>query len=587
MQFLSEFAAYLRKRFSVQLGLIPFSLILVFGTIAYSQKSTPTTDISVPSDTTKYQPPEIKPDPKDPKLELPDVLILGKDQYHRTVKNKKELAPESPSLIRKEAAYEPMSTWFRKQQSKPHFAASDSQLIRQVWAKLIGGSFLTFEGDAGYWQRLQQGDAAAYFWFDRSEGEPANSKYGNGGLSGTFSYDIAPKVKALFKAEYSRHGYGLQQAGYGLDRAKRHGGAGLFSADLQYDVNKISDGNLGIEFGGLGLASDTSGTEIGRSDNFYYNVHFDYTAQYKKTQFQAKGRYIRETLNTASDSLDSQSGFGVIGLEVLQPISTVFSAAAGLDYQIFTLDTLASTSRVAPYARINAVPSERVGLSLHLSTGYKHSAFKNYWLDNAYLSHRVPMQPAEENFGIKLKADVAITEQIKFRGGFKRQWMEKMYYWQADTSSGLINLNPIKDTKLTEIEIGVVAELSEKTRLQASYIDYADVIPDVKDSVQTNANLNRLPYRPDFRMPIRASIQLLPQMNLTVTADIVGERPKNIFLSSSFPTYALFHVDLKYDVNDNVTALLSVRNLLDTPYTVWEGYDEMGIVVMGGVRAQF
>lgn len=576
-----------QKSSPVKISSLIVSLFFIFSTVIYPQRSTPTTNIDVPSDTTKYQAPEKKPEPKDPKLELPDVLILGKDQYHRTVKNKKEVAPESPSLIRKEAAYEPMSTWFRRDQVKPHFDTTDSLKIRQAWAKLIGGSYLTFQGDGGYWQRLPQGDVAAYAWFDRSEGQFHNSKYGEGGLSGTFSYNVAPKVKALFKADYSRHGIGLQRNGYRLDNAKKTAGAGLFSADLQYDVNKISDGNLGVEFGGVNVTSDTANTVIDKSKDFYYDVHFDYTMQIKNTQFKAKGQYIRETLNTTMDSTDSQTGFGTIGLEVLQPISTVFSIAAGADFQHFSQDTLTAQSRVSPYARINAVPSERIGLSLHLSTGYKHTTYKNYWQSNYYLSHRLPMQPAEENFGIKLKADVAITEQIKFRGGYSRQWMKEMFYWQADTTTRLINLNSIKDTKLSEIEIGVVAELSEKTRLQASYIDYADVIPDVADSLQIGANLSRLPYRPDFRLPIRASIQLLPQMNLTLTADVIGKRRKNITTAATFPTYALFHVDLKYNVLDNITALLSVRNLLDAKYNVWEGYDEMGIVVLGGVRAQF
>jgi outer membrane receptor protein involved in Fe transport len=123
--------------------------------------------------------------------------------------------------------------------------------------------------------------------------------------------------------------------------------------------------------------------------------------------------------------------------------------------------------------------------------------------------------------------------------------------------------------------------------LQASYIDYADVIPDVKDSLQAGANLSRLPYRPDFRLPIRASIQLLPQMNLTLTADVFGKRRKSLLHNATMPTYSLFHIDLKYDVLDNITALLSVRNLLDANYSVWEGYDEPGILVLGGVRAQF
>ena len=123
--------------------------------------------------------------------------------------------------------------------------------------------------------------------------------------------------------------------------------------------------------------------------------------------------------------------------------------------------------------------------------------------------------------------------------------------------------------------------------MQASFIDYSDSIPIQPDSLNPNADLNRLPYRPDFRLPIRASVQLLPELNLTLTADVIGERKKKIYSDETFPTYGLFHIDMKYEFHKNVTALLTVQNLLDTKYTIWEGYPEMGIVVLGGARIRF
>ncbi|MBN1561733.1 TonB-dependent receptor [candidate division KSB1 bacterium] len=562
-------------------------MILHLSLAALAQKSTPRTDITVPSDTARVQLPEKKPDARDPRLQLPDVLILGKDQYHRTVKNKKELTPESPTLIRQQAAYEAMSTWFKRQDDKPTLAGMDSLSIRQTWLKLQGGSFLTFAGDAGYWQRLKQGDAAAYAWFDRSEGQFHNSKYGEGGLVGKFKYAAAPNAMAIFHGEYIRYGRGLHTAGFGVDNAARQGGAGLFAADLQYDVNKLSDGNLGVEFGGIAMTSDTSGARIDKSDDFYYDIHFDYTTQYKKTQLKGKGQYIRETLETLSDSSRIQSGFGAIGFEIQQPLSSYFSAAIGVDAQLFSRDSTATKSRLSPYGRLNFIPSAHVGLSLEVTTGFKSSTFREFWQDNPYIAHRLPQQPVDENFAFRLRGDIEITKHIKFRGGFGRQWMRQLFYWQSDTQTGLFRLDPVADTKLSEIELGLVAEINEKTRLQASFIDYSDRIPAAADSASSDANLNRVPYRPDFRIPIRASIQLLPQMNLTLAADVVGARKKNISTDDTLPTYALFHADLSYEVLKNLSALLSVRNLLDAKYAVWDGYPETGIILLGGIRTRF
>ncbi|MBN1464293.1 TonB-dependent receptor [candidate division KSB1 bacterium] len=558
--------------------------ILHFSFSALAQKSTPITDISVPTDTTAVQLPIEKPDAKDPQLQLPDVLILGKDQYHRNVKNKKELTPESPTLIRRQAPYESMSTWFKRQDQKPTFD-SDSLSIRQTWIKVKGGSFLTFTGDAGYWQRFRGGDAAAYAWFDRSEGQFHNSKYGEGGGVGKFNYTAAPGVTALFRGEYSRFGRGLHSTGFQLNDATRGGGAGLFAADLQYDVKELSHGTIGVKFGGMAMTS-TGQVQLDRSSDFFYDLHLDYATQYRKTVLKGKGQYARETLETSADSARIQSGFGAIGFEILQPLSNYFSFVMGADLQFFTHDTLSNKTRFSPFARLNFIPSDKVGLSLHLTTGLKNSTFLQHWEDNPYLAHRLPQQPSDENFGFKLKGDIEISQYMKFKASFVRQWMKEVFYWQPD-QTGLFHLEPIADAKLSEIELGVVAEISPKTHLQASFIDLSDKIAGIADSLNLDADLNRLPYRPDFRIPVRASIQLLPKMNLTLTAEIVGERKKDITTFATLPTYSLFHIDLNYEVYENVSALLSVRNLLNAKYAVWDGYPEMGFVLLAGIRARF
>ncbi len=562
-----------------------FTLVFLVAALPLSaQKTTPKTDIDLPSDTTKVQPPaEKKPEPQDPKLELPDVLILGQDRYHRTVREKKTLAPESPTLIRNQAAYEPLSVWFSRDAEKPTAARTDSLTVRQAWAKLKGGSFYTVLGEAGYWQKLLKGDALGYVWFDRSEGQFTNTKYAEGGLSGKVSYELAPQVTGIARAAYNKYASGLYTTAF-QDHAKRFVNHGFFAADMNYDINQISDGNLGFEVGGFSMQSDTSGTQINNSDEMYYNIHFNYTAQVKKTQFSAHGKYVRETLKVDKDSLSNKSALATVGVEALQPISTIFSAALGVDYQQFSLDTLEVQTRFSPYARINLVPSASVGLTLHVSTGFAYTTYADYWQENFYISHSVPMRPNEEKLGLQAKLDIELSEYFKLNAGYKRQWMETMYYWQADSTTALLGLTPLSDARLAEIQLGAVVALSDKTQLQVSYIDYSDQVP---EELAPASNLNQIPYRADFRLPIRASIQLLPDMNLTLSADIVGERKKQLGSKERLPSFALFHVDVSKDFGPTFTGLLTVNNLLDARYSIWQGYPETGIRVLAGVRAKF
>ena len=550
----------------------------------HAQKTTPTTEFTLPSDTTRTAPAENKPEPREPQLELPDVLIWGKDQYHRRVDHKKAIAPDSPLLPQHQAAYEPMSIWFKKSAEKPHIETVDSLKIQQAWAKIMGGSYYTVIGDGGYWRKLEQGDVLGTAWFDRSEGQFANTKYAQGGLTGKVSYDVNPQTMAIGRAGLQQFTRGMHTTAFGFPNAVRSGQMGSLIADLRYDINSLSDGNIGFELGGMSMTTDTTNTAIDKTDNFYYQVHFDYTAQFKKTQLTATGQYTRETLESQRDSLTQKSGFGSVGIELSQPLSSLFSAAVAADFQSFTLDTLEAQTRVSPRARLNFTPSSSVGLSLRLSTGFHYNTFMDYWDQNSYLAHAIPRQPVEETFSFRLNGDVQLTDLIKFQGSFSRRWLESAYYWQADSLTGLINLKSLDGAKLTEIHLGVVAQLNERTRLQVDFIEYSDTISE-DDSLFSN--LNRIPYRSDFRLPIRASVQLLPDMYLTVTADILGERRKNLYTTDTFPSIGLFHLDVTKDFGENVMAILSVRNLLDTKYSMWEGYPEMGVRVLGGVRARF
>ena len=159
----SELAVSFRIKANMKIENIS-TVILIAGlaAVSFAQKSTPETTITTPSDTSKTKPPaEIKPEPEQPEIELPDVLILGKDQYHRTVKDKKELTPETPALIKPEETNEPVSAWFSSDADKPQLNGGDSLAARQIWGTLRGGTYYTFDGNGGYWQKLAKGEAMA------------------------------------------------------------------------------------------------------------------------------------------------------------------------------------------------------------------------------------------------------------------------------------------------------------------------------------------------------------------------------------------------------------------------------------------
>ena len=557
-------------------------LFIISATLGQDKATPPPTRMTLPKDTTRaVKKPEQKVEAEQPQLELPDVLVLGKDKSLRLTGKKESLQPESPTLVKPGSPYEPISVWFRRQSSKPELNQGMRRMDKMSWLSLRGGGYTSIIADAGHWRKLAQGNYRLRGWLDRSNGQYNNSQYSRGGLSGKINYELAPHVTGMAFGNYALYSRGLH--GAALNDYTRRAGTGSFGAGLMYDIARLSDGYLGFEIGGTSLQSDTSSHRMDKSSDFWYRLEFSYTANWAGIQWNFDGRYVRETFDLLNDTTNTKTSLGDIGVEALTSLSGKITAALGLIYQTAGSDSFATRNRVSPYLKINFMPANKVGLTAQLYTGYDYRTFTQRWQQNPYITHRIPLVPSETTFGLNLKAEVEIAASLRAFTSFSRNWMETAFYWQRDPQLNLIALQQINKPELTEMQIGFVAELSSRTRLQAAFINYSDKI----ESSDGLPNIGRIPYRPDFRIPIRATIQLLPDMFFTLQADIQGERPSNLNSTDKLPAYGLLHASLVKDFGEKFSAILTVRNLLDANYVIWENYPEMGVHVLFGFRAKF
>ncbi len=542
----------------------------------------PPTKITIPSDTTKVKhEKEKKNQSGDSELNLPDVLILGKNRVVRTAAGKKNLNPESPTIVRPGHVYEPISIWFKRDTNKPELTEGLANLDRLTWARLQAGGYATLNVDAGHWRKINQGNVRIQGWLDRSNGQFHNSRYSRGGLAGKISYELAPSVTGTAHGKYALFRRGLH--GATLDDFTRRSGSGNFGADLRYDVTKLSDGKLGFDIGGASVQSDTNSTRFDKTDDFWYKLYFGYTAQLAGIQITTSGNYVRDFFKLLADSVSTKSSLGEIGIEALSSISSAITAIVGVKYQSTSTDSFTTESRFSPHGRINFMPTNHIGLTTSFFTGQHFKTFTDWWKENPYISHAIPLRPDDIQFGFGLASDLEILPGVKLHGEVRRSWYNRFFYWEQNTDSRLINLNEIDKIELTELQIGVTAQLNDRTRLQISFISYSDKL----DSTAAVSNLDRIPYRPDFRLPVRASIKLLQGMVLTLRADIYGPRRNHLNANSRLPGFALMHASLTKDFGKKFSAILTARNLLDSEYVIWENYPETGVNVLAGLRAKF
>ncbi len=547
----------------------------------YAQKVTPPpSKVSLPSDTTRAERHHDEKIEAKSELELPDVVVMGKDRMVRMSRDKKTISPDSPTLLQPDSPYQPLTTWFRQQTTKPEQQRDDRNLYRSTWIHLMGGMHTSLIAEAGWWQKLIMGQSHLRGWIDHSAGAYDNSQHTLGGASGRLSIEMTPQVTAMLSGQYERSGRGLY--GSPFSEFKRVGQSGDISGELIYDTDTLSDSRIGFKLGGMTLQSDTLSNQYARTSDFWYQIHSAVAAEWQGIEWTASANYLRESLELEADTSATRSHMGEIELKAHAPLTNRIAAQAGIAFQSAHSDVGGDDSRMAPFARLNVMVSNRVGLTGKISTGYDYQPFYNWHARNPYISHRTPSAPSETDLSLHLRSDLRVTKRIKTYFRFSRSWMDVMYTWQRLSPSALFRPMAIKNTRLTEIEAGVSTDISRKTHLQASIVGYSEKI----DTESFVPSRHGLPYRPDYRIPVRVKIQLLSGFFLDVHADILGERPTKLYSEDRLPSIAVLGTTLSKEYK-SFSAVFTVNNILDTRYVWWEGYPENGITVLAGLQAKF
>ncbi|HKJ69951.1 MAG TPA: hypothetical protein VKA68_18495, partial [bacterium] len=424
----------MKGKFSIFWLVVCFALPL----LAQEKVKPPPTRMPVPSDslqgpTTQY-PSRVRSEKAE--LELPEVLIQGRTQTVRIASNKETNVPDTPALVKPDNPSEVISTWFQLQEAKPQVETSGPDIQRSTWGDLLGGSYSTFLGNFGHWQEFGSLAIHAHGQLDRSAGQYGNSQYTTGGLSLRTDYHFTHRVTGTIHGDYTLARRGLFEAVSPADT--RSGSRGSLGAGLQFNIAENSILQLGVDFGATSLRSDTGDTSLDKTTDTRTGASVEFITQLLGIQLGASGRLLMENLSRSQTDSERDGQFGEIGLETLFPISGAVSAGVGAKYQSVRTDT--SGTKIAPYARVNFVPGNSMGISATVSTGYDYQTFTSRWEQNPYIAHSVPLRPEEAELRTAINADFRLSRGITLHAGIDYARMKTLYYWLRNTQTGFFEL---------------------------------------------------------------------------------------------------------------------------------------------------
>ncbi len=533
----------------------------------------PPTKISLPSDTTQV--PGKATEKSGTNLTLPDVVIFGEDKSARYAGNKKNTTPQAPSILLPAESYFPTSPGFSAPQ-KPVLKAAKTNIKPIGWAQGNGGSYSTLAADAGIAYKFDNTQTRLNAWFDKSNGQYVNSDYMTGGVATGIGLFRNQVTRLQLDGRYLYHEIGLHGASLSnLSRSANHGEAKL---EARFNLENHSYGQVGAQSGLIKLHSDTASTELRTGEEVWFQLYGNYTIPWQGIDWSIKSDYLQSRYKAKSDSLNGLSTSASIAFESFIPFSPRLSALAGIQYQQVESDSFARKSRVSPYARVNAALSDQVGFIASIESGYKTKRFADWWQQNKYVSFLVPYQPKEIDYAVRAEGSVNVLSSVKFHTAFSRIKLSKTFYWQRDSNIHYIQPKTVSDVKLTEIKIGFSADIAKRSYIELYYIDYSDHV----DPISLSPAERHMPYRPEYRIPFRADLNLPYKFFISTTAQFVGKRRVALRQDIELDPFILVDTMLAKSFS-RFSLTLSINNILDQKYQIWQGYAENGISLFGGL----
>lgn len=511
-------------------------------------------------------------------INLPEVLILGKDRAVRSEGAKAKLSPESPAMTPQEWSNTPVEGAKDLQGQKVAPGVS----TKHPWKSLLrfeGGKYRSFQGEASLRNEPHWGGYYLQAWLDRSDGQYLNSQYSKMGLAGNLRFDLAEGAAGKGYGSFSLFDHGLYGATF--QDLVRHGNMLNAGGQFNFELSHSSSFNFSLELNNLNVFSDTSDTQIEKTQDFWYRLGGVFETTAGAMQIQATGKYLGETRHWTSPIKTHQTDFAELALKGIYPWGNKISTEIGLAMQSSAKDSVNRQTRFSPEIRFTVIVTPRLGLTLRGFTGYEYKPYSQRWQENPYLADRMNLTPDEIRWGASLKMDYKLVHWAKLTSSVERSDMKRLFYWRRD-SLGLFELVPIADPVLWQYSVGLSSDVAQWLTFNVGFIGYADEV-----TINGNSVTNRLPYRPEFRIPAQAIIRLPWQVELQINTQYTGKRRAQLNGSQTLSSYFSTQSMLSKHFLTHYTAYLRFENILDDNYALWEQYPVTGFQAFLGVRAKF
>ncbi len=532
------------------------------------------------------------------RLEIPEVLIFGKDRSIR-VPTTKRTELESNAIL-------PLDLDINRGQKSEPSSIDEDQIPDKVLTSLNHSSqvelrYGTYNSpflSANHWHQFNKTSFDIEGMFEKSDGQYRNSQFENWMISFSAVYEFNFRNKIYAGGSFRSFDYGLWASSVDHKREWnqsqfRVGYNGTINESTQYEL-RFSQVKSPIE-SDIDQLPDSLSQINNREKNreisaklirIWNNMEISFQAVTYTNKLDANINRIISIPN-----LGYINSISKLNINVARQISQNGFIRAGLDYQFYDLDSLGiSDNRFNPVFEFTWNASSKVKFS-----GF----YKSFWR----LTTR--QQLLEINPASDLQLTDSPIEDIKSSAGVGLQWqmnplsslslsynyqdIENLQAWMVPDNSDpftLFRIRTFPKAHLSLFKLEFAYGNLAPYRIRSTILISGSSIDDFGNTLPADPAERKIPYLEDVKFPVEFEYRL----NTNVIASVTGDYLSSRVFSLSQPVLGKSFLRLNARINykkDKFELYILSTNILDQKYQIWQNYMENGIQIFSGLKVIF
>ena len=515
-----------------------------------------------------------------PKIDLPEFLITGHENLETPATAKQEYDEDNIFSIGERGGEQRTRLDRGEQEMKlsKKFSKEKNILDGQCIARFGNYSTPSLEGWIG--KTFDNGSIAGEAHYSSSDGHVTNAEWSRGSARVAGNYFL-PSTQDLFSNANVRAEAGFSSEAYKAYASKNptatrtdNAIAATIGMDSRWAFRHPSlesvDYSVNVHANSFAWNDSTNSTQNDFGIQLFGN------SKYESVPVRASAEYVVSgiSMSLPATPVTQAMHWFVLSSDARMMLTRSLQCSFGLQQFLYRGAEGATSGRLFPKAELRYFFTEGASLFTSFAPFVERASLQHVVAANRYALNTALLLPTVTPVHVSLGGEYVMNEQWKHSFLFSYSNADNYMTFLDSTNAKVWEVSYLPDVSTKRFEV--------RTHYEEVSFGSAEVFFSLR-SVQQKDSTNSLPYLPNASAGILYHRTFAQKINVSTLLHYVSERRNSFASSDANAGYVYSEISSDYLFAPQMRAVLTITNVLDQQYYVWNGYREKGILLSLGI----